>query len=231
MSRSKGRRPHWDAEDWMRVDGQGLRYLHDRSICEYCRRMEVAVCGYTPPVREVEQTKDCRLGAETRLPMSLTRSVLSRVFPLHRQGCRAYIQTCGEASLYQLQRKPHLQTSLLSMASRSITGCGRSTRCLSLFLRRNVRSYSSGIDDSPAIKVSSYPAPHAGSIKIISLNRPDTRNALSRLMVTQLAEQLDEIDEQGEKGPTRALIVASESDKAFCAGADLKERKSFTEEE
>ncbi len=34
-----------------------------------------------------------------------------------------------------------------------------------------------------------------------------------------------------EKGPTRALIIASAVDTSFCAGADLKERRGFTQEE
>lgn len=34
-----------------------------------------------------------------------------------------------------------------------------------------------------------------------------------------------------EKGPTRALIIASAVDTCFCAGADLKERRGFTQEE
>jgi methylglutaconyl-CoA hydratase len=34
-----------------------------------------------------------------------------------------------------------------------------------------------------------------------------------------------------QKGPTRALILASEVDSCFCAGADLKERAGFTPEE
>lgn len=34
-----------------------------------------------------------------------------------------------------------------------------------------------------------------------------------------------------QKGPTRALILASAVDASFCAGADLKERRGFTQEE
>jgi methylglutaconyl-CoA hydratase len=34
-----------------------------------------------------------------------------------------------------------------------------------------------------------------------------------------------------QKGPTRALIVASEVDSCFCAGADLKERAGMTGDE
>jgi methylglutaconyl-CoA hydratase len=34
-----------------------------------------------------------------------------------------------------------------------------------------------------------------------------------------------------ETAPTRALVLASEVDSCFCAGADLKERAGFTPEE
>lgn len=92
------------------------------------------------------------------------------------------------------------------------------------------RRFSTPLPEKP-LKVHSYPAPHAGNIKVLSLNRPEARNALSRQLVTELAREVDEIHKQGELGPTRALIIASESDKAFCAGADLKERKTFTQQE
>ena len=36
---------------------------------------------------------------------------------------------------------------------------------------------------------------------------------------------------EDEKGPTRAVIIASAVDSCFCAGADLKERRGFTPEE
>lgn len=36
---------------------------------------------------------------------------------------------------------------------------------------------------------------------------------------------------ENQKAPTRALILASEVDSCFCAGADLKERAGFTSEE
>ncbi|KAL9624504.1 MAG: hypothetical protein Q9160_001168 [Pyrenula sp. 1 TL-2023] len=81
------------------------------------------------------------------------------------------------------------------------------------------------------IKVHSYPAPHAGNIKVVSLNRPKAHNALSRQLVSDLEKEVDELHAQEGIGPTRALIIASESEKAFCAGADLKERKTFTQQE
>lgn len=88
----------------------------------------------------------------------------------------------------------------------------------------------SSVIDSP-IKVKYQPAPHSGNIRILLLDRPEARNALSRNLVADLKHHVDEIQAEGGTGPTRALILASNTDKAFCAGADLKERKGMTQEE
>jgi methylglutaconyl-CoA hydratase len=50
-------------------------------------------------------------------------------------------------------------------------------------------------------------------------------------MLAELHHQINTIHTEGEKGSTRALILASEVDASFCAGADLKERATFTQEE
>ena len=84
--------------------------------------------------------------------------------------------------------------------------------------------------ESP-IKVSSVPAPHSGNIKIISLNRPSARNAISRSLLSSLTDEIEAIHSEPSTGPTRAVILASESDACFCAGADLKERLGFTQRE
>lgn len=90
-------------------------------------------------------------------------------------------------------------------------------------------AYSSA--PAPAINVTNVPAPHSGSIRILSLNRPAARNAISRQLLTELHHQVNSIQSEGDAGPTRALILASEVDTSFCAGADLKERATFTQEE
>ncbi|OAL45996.1 ClpP/crotonase [Pyrenochaeta sp. DS3sAY3a] len=84
---------------------------------------------------------------------------------------------------------------------------------------------------APAILARNVPAPHCGSIRILSLNRLAARNAISRQLLAELNHQIDSIHNEGEDGPTRALILASEVDSSFCAGADLKERASFTPED
>ncbi|KAH7393938.1 ClpP/crotonase-like domain-containing protein [Phaeosphaeria sp. MPI-PUGE-AT-0046c] len=90
-------------------------------------------------------------------------------------------------------------------------------------------AYSSA--PAPAIGVTNVPAPHSGSIRILSLNRPAARNAISRQLLAELHHQVNSIHSEGETGPTRALILASDVDSSFCAGADLKERATFTQED
>ncbi len=85
---------------------------------------------------------------------------------------------------------------------------------------------------SPAlVKVTNIPAPHAGSIRILSLNRPAARNAISKQLLAELRQETSILRDEGESGPTRAMILASEVDGCFCAGADLKERAGFSQEE
>lgn len=92
-----------------------------------------------------------------------------------------------------------------------------------------VRWYSAPSDS--AITVQHHPAPHSGSIRVLLLDRPATRNALSRQLVSELTRHVNEIQAEGGTGGTRALIIASNGDKAFCSGADLKERKSMSLDE
>lgn len=56
----------------------------------------------------------------------------------------------------------------------------------------------------------------------VTLNRPDALNALSRQVNLELAELAHEL---GEDPSVRAVVLTGAGQKAFCAGADLKERK------
>jgi len=62
-------------------------------------------------------------------------------------------------------------------------------------------------------------------IVIITLNRPDRRNALDR---PTLAAGRNLIRDIHYDASARVLIVTGAGDKAFCAGADLKEREKMT---
>lgn len=59
---------------------------------------------------------------------------------------------------------------------------------------------------------------------VFNLNREKSRNALSRLLVTQMEEAIhDNFD------TAKCVIVRSAAPGMFCAGADLRERKDMTE--
>ena len=61
-----------------------------------------------------------------------------------------------------------------------------------------------------------------GTTLWITLNRPDVRNALSRAVNLQLQELAGEVEQRED---VRAVVVTGAGEKAFCAGADLKERR------
>ena len=67
-----------------------------------------------------------------------------------------------------------------------------------------------------------------GGIVTISLNRPATRNALSRGLVARLRGVVEELRE--EEG-LRVVILRSKVRGVFSSGADLKERSTMAEEE
>ena len=58
-------------------------------------------------------------------------------------------------------------------------------------------------------------------LAVLTLNRPEARNAITAQMKMELASALDAIEANAE---CRALIVTGAGEKAFCAGADIKER-------
>ena len=66
------------------------------------------------------------------------------------------------------------------------------------------------------------------SICYLILNRPEVYNSLNRELVASLHEALDRL---AFDKTVRAVIVTGEGEKAFCAGADLKERRTMTEHE
>lgn len=65
------------------------------------------------------------------------------------------------------------------------------------------------------------------NIKIITLNRPDALNSISSTLAKEFHKVLDEIKYDMD---TRCVIITG-TGRSFCAGADLKERESYTPEE
>ncbi|OAQ66450.1 methylglutaconyl-CoA hydratase precursor [Pochonia chlamydosporia 170] len=115
-------------------------------------------------------------------------------------------------------------------------------RAATPFIRR---LYST--ETEPLIRVTNIPSQSSGHIRVLELNRPKARNAISKGLLSALRAEVDDLHAQygpngeetgvtrpgvgAELGPTRALVLASAVDACFCAGADLKERKGFTQEE
>lgn len=113
-------------------------------------------------------------------------------------------------------------------------------------------SEQANIKSDSLIRTRDIPAPHSGYIRILELNNPSTRNAISRALLAELSREIETIRKQfdlvtreqvpfahlksnegytRQNWPTRALIIASALDTCFCSGADLKERKTFTPEQ
>ncbi|KAE8351719.1 ClpP/crotonase-like domain-containing protein [Aspergillus coremiiformis] len=97
-------------------------------------------------------------------------------------------------------------------------------------VRVKVTRFSTSTDDA-VIKTQQVPAPGSGNIRVLLLNRPKARNAISKGLLDDLAKHVRSISAEGGTGPTRALVIGSNADSAFCAGADLKERVNMTKEE
>jgi enoyl-CoA hydratase/carnithine racemase len=74
-------------------------------------------------------------------------------------------------------------------------------------------------------KTLSLAAPDGGAIATLTLNRPEALNAISRQMAKELAEACAHLADNRD---VRVVIVTGAGERAFCAGADLKERRALT---
>ncbi|WDV07289.1 enoyl-CoA hydratase [Lysinibacillus irui] len=65
-----------------------------------------------------------------------------------------------------------------------------------------------------------------GSVGLITLSRPEAANAMSVQLLRELSDTLDQMN--GDPA-VRVVLLTGEGEKAFCAGADLKERKGMSD--
>ena len=63
-----------------------------------------------------------------------------------------------------------------------------------------------------------------GRVRVVTLNRPKALNALNAALITELGRALDGF----EADPAIGCVVLAGSDKAFAAGADIKEMLNFS---
>lgn len=162
-----------------------------------------------------------------------------KVADLRRCVAARHVQLSIRSDITEGKRATQTSTTLTH--SHSKMPVRLSFRLSSRATARCARAYSS--DTAPLINVVNVPAPGSGHIRILELNRPSARNAISRALLSSLRAEIDDVhaqytktgdevpSEAGGAGPTRALVLASAVDASFCAGADLKERRGFTPEE
>tara|TARA_X000000950_G_scaffold50943_1_gene60053 strand:+ start:17472 stop:18245 length:774 start_codon:yes stop_codon:yes gene_type:complete len=65
-------------------------------------------------------------------------------------------------------------------------------------------------------------------IGLIKINRPDQLNALNNETIEELHQQLEEINHNNN---VKVIIIIGEGEKAFVAGADIKEFSNFSKEQ
>lgn len=68
----------------------------------------------------------------------------------------------------------------------------------------------------------------AGHVVELMLDRPEAHNALSSAMARELTDAALALADDPH---VRGIVLSSSSSKAFCVGADLKERQGFTNEQ
>lgn len=69
---------------------------------------------------------------------------------------------------------------------------------------------------------------HEGNISIITINRPSALNALNQQVLSELKDAFASLSKLHS---TRGVVVTGEGEKAFVAGADIKELASLTKEQ
>lgn len=67
-----------------------------------------------------------------------------------------------------------------------------------------------------------------GRVAVVTLNRPDQMNAISGALADQLTAKLRAVARDSN---TWAVVLTAAGERAFCAGADLKERRAFSLED
>lgn len=187
--------------------------------------------------------RECALGLASRWkPRLHSRSLRSNHFRIASRSSIWLIHWGPEIQSASLQRIVSRTSFLENQSSLKMpprpTILFRLRVAPSIVERPAYRFYSSSTE--PLLRVTNLEAPSSGHIRVLELNRPSARNAISRALLQSLREQVDDVQGQytteggevaGTRSPTRALVISSAVDECFCAGADLKERRKFTREE
>jgi enoyl-CoA hydratase len=70
---------------------------------------------------------------------------------------------------------------------------------------------------------------HPDQVLLVTLNRPEVANAFNTQMARDMADAFQSVNERTPG--YRCVVLTGASEKAFCAGGDLKERNGMTDEQ
>ena len=79
------------------------------------------------------------------------------------------------------------------------------------------------MSEQPRHEYTTLTLDYAGPLAIVTLNRPDKRNAISYELIDELLRTLKEIEESAAK-----IVMLTGAGKAFCSGMDLDNLRSIT---
>ena len=65
-------------------------------------------------------------------------------------------------------------------------------------------------------------------VEVWTLDRPEVSNAISRVLAAELAANVERVAQERSQS---VVVITGAGERAFCAGADLKERRTMSEEE
>src|SRR6185295_2272902 len=88
--------------------------------------------------------------------------------------------------------------------------------------------------DPISLRILSMPTAHMHllsveeGIAVVTLNRPEALNSINRALRLELLELFPALDERKD---VKVIVITGAGDKAFCTGADLKERSTRSTEE
>jgi enoyl-CoA hydratase len=129
-----------------------------------------------------------------------------------------------------VRRIPTLHAPTIASATGNFSSICTTTRTA-----LHTRSFSCQKDDHGGSDVETQPlvkvdVSDTSGVAVVTLNRPEARNALSTALVTQLLQSFVSLDQDYGVGRVRAVVLTG-AGTAFCAGADLKERRGMTDEQ
>ncbi len=96
-------------------------------------------------------------------------------------------------------------------------------------LQRNDQRGSRVTDVQPTTRYVRVDAPVEGhdGVALVTIDRPEARNALNFALLAELADSLEQLDRDGR---TRVIVLTGAGDRAFAAGADILELSDQTPE-